>query len=223
MSEDGPSLHSRNLWARRTTRFLAILEKGLLLFVGQEDLESAEVDLNRRLYWCLLQATAELYPAEPCNPSLECNNQPDPDDEAGNIRELKRPDLQWVFRDRYEPDVRRSSMQFVVECKRLGLPLRADRVLTTDYVEHGIRRFIAPEWSYAKRFPSAAMVGYWQSMEADDVLREVNEAGAKRRISVLALGKQGWQVRGVSKLEHSFERSFPVSPFQLRHFWVDLR
>ncbi len=223
MSEEGPSLLSRNLWTKRTTRFLAILERALQLLVHQTQLERAEVDLNRHLRECLLEATAELYPAEECIPALECNNQPDPDDESRAARELKRPDFQWIFRDRYELDAHRSSMEFVVECKRLGLPLRTDRVLNANYVEHGIWRFIAPEWSYAKRFASAAMVGYWQSMQGDEVLRDVNCAAEKRGVTVLTLNREGWQVRGVSKLQHCFERSFPVSPFSLDHYWVDLR
>lgn len=221
--EEGPSLLSRNLWIKRTTRFLAILERALQLLACQAQLESAEVALNRRLYWCLLEASRELYPAEDCAPSPECNNQPDPDDVARAQREDKRPDFQWIFLDRYESDPHRSSKQFVVECKRLGLPARSDWILNANYVKHGIWRFIAPEWSYAKRFASAVMIGYWQSMEGDDVLREVNEAAEKHDITVLVLKREGWQTGGVSKLEHSFERSFSVSPFFLCHFWADLR
>jgi hypothetical protein len=73
------------------------------------DLPEAEVDLNRRLYFCLLLATRELYPNEDVSPSSECNNQPDPDDEARTVREQKRPDFQWMFLDRYESDPHRSS------------------------------------------------------------------------------------------------------------------
>ncbi|MBF8254377.1 MAG: hypothetical protein HW373_1072 [Deltaproteobacteria bacterium] len=223
MNEEGPSLLSRSLWTKRTARFLAILERALQLLGCQTALGSAEVALNRRLYWCLLEASRGLYPAEDCAPSPECNNQPDPDDQVRAKREDKRPDFQWIFLDRYESDLHRSSKQFVVECKRLGVPQRADWILNANYIEHGVWRFVAPEWSYAKRFPSAAMVGYWQSMQADDVLREVNAAAGKRGVSTLKLQREGWPTRGVSKLEHRFNRPFPVSPFFLRHFWVDLR
>jgi len=223
MSEDGPGLPSRDLWATRTTRFQAIIQRALRLLRGHAGRKSVEVELNRQLYWHLLEASRELYPGEECAPSPECNNQPDPDDEVRAKREDKRPDFQWVYLDRYEPDPHRSSMQFVVECKRLGFPPSVGWILNANYVEHGIRRFIAPEWSYAKRFPSAAMVGYWQSMEARDVLGEVNDAANKHGITVLVLEPEGWQAGGVSKLEHNIERPFPVSPFILRHFWVDLR
>ena len=109
MNEAGPSLKSGCLWAKREAKCLAILERALLLLRVEVDLPEAEVDLNRRLYFCLLLATRELYPNEDVSPSSECNNQPDPDDEARTVREQKRPDFQWMFLDRYESDPHRSS------------------------------------------------------------------------------------------------------------------
>jgi hypothetical protein len=223
MNEKGPSLLSRNLWTKRTSRFLAILERALQLLACQTGLEISEVALNRRLHFCLLQASRELYPAEECAPTSECNNQPDPGDEVRTRREDKRPDFQWMFLDRYEPDTDRSQMQFVVECKRLGVPSRADWILNANYVAHGVWRFVAPEWGYAKRFPSAAMVGYWQTMEAGEILREVNEAAAKHTLTALELGRNGWKKGSVSTLVHQFDRHIPISPFLLHHLWVDLR
>lgn len=126
MNGEGPSLLSRNLWAKRTARFLAILERALQLLATEPELACAEVELNRRLYWRLLEATRELYPSE-VPPLCECCNQPDPDDQARARRENKRPDFQWSYTDRFESDSHRSSKQFVVECKRLGSPPRSDR------------------------------------------------------------------------------------------------
>lgn len=116
MNGEGPSLLSRNLWAKRTARFLAILERALQLLAREPELACAEVELNRQLYFLLLRATAELCPVEEIAPSCECNNQPDADDEARAKREHKRPDFQWIYRDRYEPDPDRSSKQ----CKNLA-------------------------------------------------------------------------------------------------------
>lgn len=144
MNGEGPSLLSRNLWAKRTERFLAILERALQLLATEPELACCEVGLNRRLYFLLLRATRELYPTEEIAPSQECNNQPDPDDETRAGRENKRPDFQWIYLDRYEPDPLRSSKRFVVECKRLGAPPRADWVMNVNYVEHGLSRFVAP-------------------------------------------------------------------------------
>ena len=81
MSDSGPSLKSRNLWAKREARCLAILEQALLSLRKETNLPEAEVDLNRRLYFCLLKAGRKLYPNEIVSPILEGNNQPGIDDE----------------------------------------------------------------------------------------------------------------------------------------------
>jgi hypothetical protein len=218
----GPSLRSQKLWAKREARCLAILERALSLLRIETQLPEAEVDLNRRLYFCLLKAARELYPNDEIAPTPECNNQPDPSDEARATREQKRPDFQWIYLDKYESDSSRSSKQFVVECKRLGKPVRSDWVLNANYVNHGVRRFRETGWAYAKRFASGAMIGYMQSMELDDVLGEVNAELRKNSLSDIAC-KRGWRPSDVSHLEHSFDRPFEVSPFSLKHLWVDLR
>jgi len=223
MTGEGPNLPSLNAWNRRIKRFLAILNRALELLQMEKDLPTAEIGLNRRLYFCLLQATRELYPREELAPALDCNDQPDPDDEARTTREDKRPDFQWVYIDRYEPDPLRCCRQFVVECKRLGSPPRSNWILNVNYVDHGVWRFVALEWGYAKGFPAAAMVGYWQSMAPADILREVNDTSRKRGLSPLSLGRRGWQVGGISRLDHKCERPFPVSPLLIYHLWADLR
>ena len=35
-------------------------------------------------------------------------------------------------------------MQFVVECKRLGIPSSQKWILNENYVNHGVRRFVDP-------------------------------------------------------------------------------
>jgi hypothetical protein len=181
-----------------------------------------EIDLNRRFYFCLITASRELYPDDEIAPVSECNNQPDPDDEARVKREQKRPDFQWVYLDRYEADLRRSSRQFVLECKRLGAATRPDWILNWNYINHGIARFRETEWAYGKLASSGAMVGYWQTMEPDAVLAEVNnECGAAAFANLSLVG--AWVLGGTSRFEHSIDRPFEVSPFRLHHFWVDLR
>ncbi len=222
MTRSGPSLKSRGLWAKRESRCLTILCRALVALQQEANVPEAEVDLNRKLYFCILVATGQLYPSEQVIPVLEANNQPDPDDQARAIREQKRPDIQWIYRDRYESDPKHCSKQFVVECKRLGKPPRADWVLNSNYVQHGISRFRDPIWGYAKRFPRGAMIGYWQSMDARQVLKEVNDEARKKSVPDLILvGK--WKSEEVNHLEHTFERPFDISPFELRHLWIDLR
>lgn len=222
MSELGPPLRSRGLWAARKAKCFSTITEALKRLCNTPDLPKSEVELNRRFYFCLLEASRSLYPDDEIAPLAECNNQPDPDDEARARRELKRPDFQWIYLDRYEADPRHSSKQFVVECKRLGKPVRADWVLNVNYVQNGIMRFKDPEWAYAQQGSSGAMIGYWQDMQASDVLSEIN--GETRRSSLPDLILVGtWNSGDVSRCEHTFERSFDVSPFKLHHFWVDLR
>lgn len=221
MSDTGPRLRTLNVWAKRERMCVAILERALQLLRTEKNLPESEVDLNRRLYFRLLEASRELYPADPVSPTQECNNQPDPDDESRVVREHKRPDFQWVYLDNYEPDPERSSKQFVVECKRLGSSRRADWIFNLNYVKHGISRFRDPRWGYAQRFRSGAMVGYWQSMEGAQLLSEVNREAARNSLPDIVPANRS--LPNGHRLEHAFERSFPLSPFHLLHLWIDLR
>ena len=210
------------LWVTREARCLSIIARALSMLREADDLAETEVELNRRLYFCLLTASRELHPDDVIAPITECNNQPDSDDEARSRREQKRPDFQWIYLDRYESDPQRSSKQFVVECKRLGKAPRRDWVLNVNYSENGIKRFCDSEWAYAKHAPSGAILGYWQSMEGKKVLREVNEGCHHRSIPNLVL-IGSWASKGISKFEQYLVRPFPISPFKLHHLWIDLR
>ena len=213
---------TNKLWATREARCLSIAERALTMLRESDDPPKTEVELNRRLYFCLVTASRELYPDDVISPITECNNQPMADDEARAKREQKRPDFQWVYLDRYEPDPHRSSKQFVMECKRLGKASRRDWNLNVNYSEHGIARFCDPEWAYAKQAPSGAMLGYWQSMEGKEVLREVNDGCDHRSIPKLVfMGSQC--SKGIRRFEQHLVRTFPISPFKLHHLWIDLR
>jgi hypothetical protein len=221
MSGAGPSLGGLNIWAKRERMCLAILECALEKLRTERNLPELEVDLNRRLYFHLLAAHRELYPTDPVAPSYECNTQPDPDDESRVARENKRPDFQWVYLDQYETDPRRSSKQFVVECKRLGKPRRRDWIFNVNYVKDGICRFRDPMWAYAQRFGSGAMVGYWQTMERTQVLSEINQEAGRNSLPDIVLASAS--PPNSHRLAHTFERSFLLSPFHLLHLWIDLR
>jgi hypothetical protein len=222
MSSAGPPPHSAGLWAMREARCLSAIERAFTHLRQIQTLPETEVELNRHLYSCLLTATRELYPDEEIPPLLECNNQPDLDDHARARREQKRPDFQWAYLDRYESDPQQSSKQFVVECKRLGKPPRHDWILNANYINNGIARFRDPEWAYAKRFASGAMVGYWQSMDETQLLNEINQSCSASSFPALIL--QGtWNHGGASRLQHTFTRTFEISPFRLIHLWIDLR
>jgi len=223
MTDAGPRLRALRPWAKREGMCLAILDLALKCLRTEGDLPQSEGELNRRLYFCLLRATRDLYPNDCVAPVSECNNQPDADDQSRAAREQKRPDFQWIYIDRYEANPTQSSKQFVVECKRLGQPQRADWVFNINYVRNGICRFRDPIWAYAQRFPSGAMVGYCQGMDPTQVLNEVNEEA--RRNALPDLDQNGAAVVGskrLKRLQHAFDRPFQVSPFHLHHLWIEL-
>jgi hypothetical protein len=222
MTTARPHIRSRELWSNREAKCLAIIERALHLLRQKPALPVLEVDLNRCFYFCLLSASRELYPDDEIAPILECNNQPDPDDEVRARREQKRPDFQWIYLDRYEDDPHRSSRQFVVESKRLGTAPRADWILNLNYINNGIHRFREPAWAYGKLAPSGAMIGYLQSMQPNEVLREVNAECREKSFPDLVLVGD-WALGATSRLEHAIDRPFQISPFKLHHFWIDLR
>jgi hypothetical protein len=217
-----PRIRSNWLWRTREAKCLAIIARALDLFRQRDAFPESEVELNREFYFCLLAASRELFPDDEVAPVTECCNQPDPDDGARARREQKRPDFQWVYLDRYESDPSRISKQFVVECKRLGEPPRADWVLNLNYIEHGIARFRHPDWAYAKRARSGAMIGYVQTMAPAAILVAVNAECQRQTFSDLAPAG-AWVEGATTLLGHSFDRDFEISPIRLTHFWIDLR
>lgn len=217
------TLLSANLWARRQAHFTRVVIRALEL-LRELAPEGEETTINRQLYFCLLKASRELDPegVHPA-PLTECCNQPDPDDIVRATRENKRPDFSWTYLDPHEPDAARSSIQFVLECKRLGRPTRSDWILTKNYVEHGIQRFVDPHWAYGKRFPSALMIAYWQSLSGEELLTVINCLLEEKGLTSISLSGRGWQICCITELSHMLVRTFPQSPFQLIHFWIDLR
>jgi hypothetical protein len=222
MHVDVPRIRSNRLWRTREAKCLAIMARALVLLRQRATFPDSEIELNRILYFCLIAASQDLYPDDEVAPVTECCNQPDPDDRARARREQKRPDFQWVYLDRYESDPQKSSKQFVVECKRLGTPPRADWILNLNYVQHGIARFRHPDWAYAKRAESGAMIGYMQTMTPPKILAAVNDECRDKSFPDLAPAS-AWVTAGTTRLDHAFERSFDASPIKLYHFWIDLR
>ena len=99
--------------------------------------------------------------------------------------------------------------------------------LTDGKKEHSHKKVpvVLAKTEYGKGDDTCGMVGYVQSMEFDGILQEINLAINKNPepISSLSSPVSGWQEKGASELEHQLERSFPISPFRMHHFWVDLR
>jgi hypothetical protein len=225
-----PRLSQLSIWNNHEKRVIESLILGLILLQQKASLglsQANEEALNSELYFCLIEANRLLYIQNKGfdhPPTAEGRNPPDADDTPDSPRKKKIPDFYWGYIDHLEPDPRRSARNFYIECKRLGKPLQKDKILTTLYVQNGIRRFVTEEHAYAKGERSSAMVGYVQNMIFDAILGEVNTAARNNAEVVTLLNLiDDWQEQGVSKLDHVLHRPFPISPFCLHHFWVDLR
>jgi len=221
-----PHISRLSIWEKHESRVIDVLLAALEILQIKLGLAPSEIDLNRELYFCLLEANRQQWAMgngfdHP--PISEAKNPPYPDDVQRARRESKIPDFQWGFIDHTILDPRHSARYFVFECKRLGKPPRADWVLNENYFYHGILRFMTEEHGYAKGEKSGAMVGYIQSMDFEDILNEVNIAASVALIPPLTLSKKAWHKQGTYNLEHILTRPFALSPFLLLHFWIDLR
>jgi len=157
-------------------------------------------------------------------PVYECINQPLEDEEHLDVSRKKRPDFQWGYINHLEPDPRKSAKHYYIECKRLGTPIRNDWVFNQNYISNGVLRFAKQEWKYGRASSSGTMIGYIQSMEAKNILTEVNKEARNSGITAIQLNPEGWKKNGISRLEHEFDRPRVLpTPFKLRHFWLDLR
>lgn len=230
MTTNQPSIlaKSRGLWDQQQNLFLEAFELALQKLRSKEDLPQQEIELNRVLYGLLKEAVHELDPEDTYyhTPILpEACNPPDPDDEIRSKREWKRPDFQWGYRDTHAEQIGAQYMwrSFVAECKRLGHPQRRDWILNKNYIVNGVNRFIEEEHGYGKSTASGLMIGYIQTMELSEVLADVNQFGQSNSVPEIMLSSEGWQVEGVSYLNHQFDRPFPISPFELLHLWADIR
>lgn len=214
-------------WERHVNLVLKVLLRALSILQAEAHPDESEIDLNRQLYFCLLRANRELYEstgeAFDHQPTPEAKNPPDPDDEQRAKRENKSPDFLWGFIDHSAPDATRGARNFYIECKRLGKPKRSDWPFNKNYIQHGVLRFVTKEHAYAKGEKAAAMVGYIESMDFDDILGEVNKAASDASVPNLDGPLGGWQISGTSSLYHHLIRPFKISPFYLHHFWVDIR
>jgi hypothetical protein len=221
-----PSIPALRTWHEHEQRVLEIVCQALAELRQAPALPEDEPTLNRELHFCLRRVNVRLMRQGRGVQSpfvWEAQNQPLPDDDARAAREDKRPDFQCGFVNLQESNDDQASMFYTIECKRLGRP--ASRwVFNVNYVEKGVVRFVTEEHGYGKGTPSGAMVGYIQSMEPDDVLGEVNGAAGTRSLPPIVLSDAGWQEDAAARLDHRLTRPPSLlSPFDLRHLWVDLR
>lgn len=212
----------KEFWKKFENSILEIIELAIDLFQEKKPFPRKEDDLNRAFFSCLIEANYILQKekrGQPCAPMYEANNQPKFEEGKRTIREFKRPDFQWSIMDTLEPDPLKSSKQFVLECKRLGLP-NGSWVFNENYVNHGIKRFVSKEHGYAYGVESSAMLGYVQDMDIYKILSEVNiniESIKQQRLSETQKKEITLHLSHILKLEYKEDA------VRLIHLWIDLR
>jgi hypothetical protein len=189
--------------------------------LAAERVGEAEVDLNRRLYRCIIRAShaASVKDGAESLPVVvpEGKNPPSGSDAERAAREHKIPDFYWAYIDHLAADPDAAAKQFVVECKRLTAPT-SDWIYTKEYVMSGIARFISAEHGYGKDSLSGAMVGYLQEISLVDAHAEINKWASGESIPQLSVSRQAGD--DSAELDHRLDRSFPESPFHLLHLWT---
>lgn len=209
-------------WKKFEDSILEIIQLALEILHEKDNLPLKEDELNRVFYWCLVEANYQLQKKErgrESPPIYEGNNQPFYDDQERAAREHKRPDFQWSITDVSETDPIKSSKQFILECKRLGTPKKT-WIFNENYIYNGVKRFVSEEHGYARGVRSSAMLGYIQSMEAFDILSEVNVCVGKINQPQINHSKNQKLTILLShevKLEHSEDI------LRLEHIWIDLK
>ncbi len=232
---------SQRLWSSFSQQVLSLVAEGLEELASDSERHALatmrEVDLNRhllqrmnRIVYHRKKGMLSISPPPllsrehtwDLRPIPEAQNQPSPDDPERTPREDKRPDFQWGFHDDLDPDPDRAIRTFVVECKRLRHP--AGRwAFNSNYVDHGVRRFIAVDYLYGMDDESGGMVGYIQAMSVKAVWAEV--ALRLEATGLPALPEPAPKAGSASLYAtvHDLPRNRGHSPFRLFHVWVDLR
>lgn len=220
-----PTIFDKDLWAQDEERVLDLCARSLRkLRECHSMIKATEPEINRQLFLCMTQANRDLATAGKGFdhlPQPESANLPDPSDERRADWERKIPDFQWQIIDHLAP-ARESVRCYAIECKRLGSPPRRDWILNEEYVANGMCRFANASHRYGNRCRSGAMIGYMQSMSFDSILTEVNDHVRKHAVGELVPKPETSCADRVKRLESSICRAFPISPFYLRHMWVDL-
>lgn len=223
------SISDISFWENYKQKVFLVIREALAILVQKTNLPEVEQStqkkhsLNRELYKCIRSVcnhdAALIYHL----PVYEGKNPPGQSVTPADS-ESKIPDFYWHISNHLADDDE-AELRFVVECKRLGSPSSSDWIFNENYVLNGIYRFLTDSHEYGKGDEEGGMIGYVQSMTFADILKDVNQAICQSPISITEVlsPADGWVENGISELEQVLERPFPISPFRLFHFWVDIR
>lgn len=232
-----PRISTKVSWAEIDGRILQIVRDALSMLkqkAHSPEKVHHEDELSRQLYKHLVKVDRELMKVDKRLtmlgvPVYQAKCQPHSSDPEQAPREKTIPDFQWSIRNlgisiggsRKGWDTK--ILHYHVECKRLGKSTTS-WTLNENYVERGIQRFIERNHGYGKGVNAGTMIGYIQSMEPHEIFAEVNVRAALVPVPLINLSFEGWQIAGVSQLEHMLDRPGVLpTPFHLHHLWVDLR
>ena len=225
---NGPSLFKLHSWEEKKASICEIIRDALVLLQSEQSLpwveDSPQIhSLNRELYKKFSKAVYKRRSFID-KPTYNGDNPPYKDDKERHPRENKKPDFQWNLTD-HLADEEHSARSFVVECKCLGYRKKnRSWKLNQEYVTNGIGRFLNASHQYGKGDDSCGMIGYIQNREFEEIFQEVNSTIAQNtQITSSLPTPTQWNVDGITELKHELDRSFPVTPFLMHHFWVDLR
>ncbi len=218
------------LWQRHEELILGVFIRALKMLRLERNLPAAENRINETL--CVKARRAYFKLPLIQRPAffglfLEPQNQPQTEDDVGKEFLLKKPDFKWRLENKTDPDPATAIRNYDIECKRLGKPLRRDRVLNEDYVKNGILRFLNVKHSYGKGMALGAMIGYVQNMEFKDILKEVNQSITQFQTHKIPSIKFSAKKTGSKEIIETSQKlnrtEISPSSFNLRHIWVDLR
>lgn len=217
-----PSILTKDFWATQEDRLLELFALALAILEQKNLSDVVEEDaISRELYFCLREANRVLVEQGrgfDHLPIFDSKCQPDPNDGGRVPRESKRPDFQYELID-HQALPRESSIHYHIECKRLGFK----SISNANYVHLGVCRFIDEEHGYGKSCRAGAMIGYVQGTDITDILAEVNSVCSAKNIAELTVPVNSVSTGRLHRLDHSLCRLFTISPFDLRHLWIDLR
>lgn len=217
----GTSFFARMALATRYEQhLLEIVTEAVQLLAGSDAGEN-EPSLNRKLYQSIISTYHRRHmrgdEAPDFAPAFDAPNPPLTYEFAPS--ETKRPDLRWDLVDHQAgPESVRS---FAVECKRLRSMSSSGWKFNNAYAVHGVARFVAPDHQYGANTASGTMVGYWQNMSRGAILAEVNAALQSIGLPDLVFNNEPSD--SLHQTDQTLNRSFEISPYRLRHLWLDMR
>lgn len=215
-----------SLWHEHETLYLSIFTQALARLTGKQHLMDEDW-ISEQLYVILSGVCFE----ESQKKEIEIRT-PDPENPIppktvnelkGGLKKGKRPDFTCK---RYNPFASCSEEYEIalhVECKLLGNPTSKNWILNKNYTTKGIKRFDDKSHKYGKRAPSGMMIGYIISMEAKQIIYEVNNFQQKQFPNNPVLSFEFDNPPIFRERQHLKRKNVNPVSFQLIHLWVDLR